>query len=206
MQFNLLPETDSVRQVLLRPAFAFSYVTTALVTLVITYFMEKQQRESASTPTFLVHKTTYFDILSFTALLSATVFTGSHQITRGIATGQSPPIALRRLQSLPVPLNIICGTRGDRKLYTFVIQMLCFPGAVAVVVLYALSFCVNGPEHVAEWRVPLNKYLAASVLWRLLVSSAVYTLNYLAAHNPTQGVLIPTEDSDAPAPRSRNRG
>lgn len=196
MNFNLLPETDFLFQVLMRPGFAMSYVTMAMVLLGVTYFMENTRIQDASTPAYLVHGSTYFDIFSYTCLLSAMVYFNSFQITRTIAIGQSPRISLKRLQSLPWPVNLIVGSYGDRSIIAFVIQCLCFPGLMTVVVIYGLSLWVNGPERVTEWRMPLRMYLASSMLWRLLLGSAVYTLNYLAAHNPTQLLLIPPPDTD----------
>lgn len=206
MQFKLLPETESLVEVLLRPTFVFSYVAMAGVLLSITYFMERTQKEDASAPTFLVHSTTYFDVISFTVLTSVTVFVNSQQITRAIAIGQSPRISLKRLQSLPWPLNIICGSYGDRKLIPFVLELLSLVGVLATAAMYGLSWYVNGPDRLTEWRMPLHRYLASSMLWRLLVGTAVFVLNYLAAHNPTQSVLIPSEDADASAAETNSIG
>lgn len=205
----MLPETDSVKEVLLRPTFAFSFCSTSLVMLLLSYFMEKTRVESASAPAVFVDGELCFNVLTLCALFATISFTNSYQVTRAVATGQSPPLKLSRLQSLPWPLSHICGREGERRLIPFVVQMIGFPGIFTVAVLYALSLAVNGPSRVLEWRMPLRQYLAASTMWRFVVSATIFTMNYLAAHNPTQPLLIPTpepEPEQGSAPRMRENG
>lgn len=196
MDFALLPETDSIMKVLLRPPFAASFCTMSLLMLAFTYFSESWRIESSSALQVLVYRDVYFDVLSFTGLMSITIFCNSYQITRSIATGQSPPLRLKRLEAVSWPLSSIFGCEGDRNIVTFVVQMLCIPGSLTLVVLYGTSYCVNGGSAFLQWSMPLSTYLAASLLWRLLVFFTIFTINYIAAHNSTQSVLIPTEPSD----------
>ncbi|KAG5483351.1 hypothetical protein LSCM1_04898 [Leishmania martiniquensis] len=196
MEFHLLPETDSFLQVLFRPAFAVPFSVTALLMLATNYFMEKTTVERSSAPAVLV--TGYFgvNVFTFTLCIATMAFANNTQVTRAIALGQSPPMKLTVLCSLPWPLSVVCGTQGDRKLVPFLLYSLIFPGALVVLLLHLISLYVNGIENALSWRLPLQKYLAWTMLWRLAITAGVFTTNYLAAHNPTQSVLIPPTDSD----------
>ncbi|KAG5483777.1 hypothetical protein LSCM4_04931 [Leishmania orientalis] len=198
MELHLLPETDSFLQVLLRPTFAVSYSVMALLMLMSSYFTEMRTVENSSAPAVLVTRNLCVNVFTFTLCVATMAFANSTQITRAIALGQSPPMKLSVLRSLPWPLSAACGSQGDRKLVPFLLHSLIFPGTLVVVSLHLMSLGVNGVENALSWRMSLQRYLAWTMLWRLAVTAGVFTTNYLAAHNPTQSVLIPPMESDRP--------
>ncbi|CAG9571295.1 conserved hypothetical protein [Leishmania major strain Friedlin] len=195
MELHLLPETDSFSQVFLRPTFAVPFSVMTSLTLVTNYFMEKSTVENSSAPAVLVTPHLCVNVFSFTLFVASITFSKSTQITRAIALGQSPPMKLFVLRSLPWPLSVVCGGQGDRKLVPFVLYSLIFPGTLVVASLHLISLGVNGLENALCWQLPLQRYLAWTTLWRFVVATAVFTTNYLAAHNPTQSVLIPSTDT-----------
>ncbi|KAG5509439.1 hypothetical protein JKF63_06749 [Porcisia hertigi] len=196
MEFRLLPETDSFLEVLLRPTFAVSFSVTNSLVLLTSYIMEKWTVENSSAPAVVVTSSLWVNVFTFTLFVAAMTFPNSTQITRAVALGQSPPIRLSVLRSLPWPLSVICSGQGDRKLGPFLMFSLVFPGAFVLVLLHLISLGVNGAENALHWRLPLQRYLAWTMLWRLAITAGVFTTNYLAAHNPTQSVLIARPDSD----------
>lgn len=197
MEFKTLPETESLREVLLRPAFATSFSVSTTLMIISSYLMEKTTIEQSSAPAVLVHPDLYFNVLTFTIITAFITFTSSHQITRAIAVGQTPPLSMRRLASLPWPLNVICGSRGDRNIFVFAAFTLVFPGLLVLTLLHLASLIVNGSDHALMWRLPLQKYLAWTTLWKFFISVSISVVNYIAAHNPTQSVLVPSRDADA---------
>ncbi|KAK7201654.1 hypothetical protein NESM_000230300 [Novymonas esmeraldas] len=196
MEFHLLPETDSFFEVLLRPTFAVSFGVMGSLMVVTNYIMEKSTVEHSSAPAVLVTSDLYLNVLTFTLFVAGITFANNTQITRAIALGQSPPMRLSSLRSLPWPLSTICGGHGDRKLVPFLLHCLLFPGLPVLLLLHLVSLGVNGFEHALHWQMPLQRYLAWTTLWRLAVTAGVFTANYLAAHNPTQSVLIPSTESE----------
>lgn len=206
MEFQLLPETDSFFEVLLRPTFATAYCVMATFMIVTNYFMEKWTVEESSAPAALVKSDLTFNVMTFTLFVAGITYANSAQITRAIALGQSPRMKLSRLRSLPWPLCNVCGSKGDRTLVPFLLYSLLFPGALVLVALHAASLAVNGYENVFYWQMPLKRYLAWTMLWRLVITTCVFTVNYLAAHNPTQSVLIPSSDSDATQSSNAKKG
>lgn len=200
MEFCLLPETDSYFEVLLRPTFAVAFSVMATFMIVTNYLMEKSTVEQSSAPAVLVKGDLAFNVLTFTLFVAGITYANSAQITRAIAVGQSPRMRLSRLRSLPWPLRSICGSEGDRAIVPFLLYSLLFPGAVVLIVLHVASAVVNGLENALYWQMPLQRYLAWTMLWRLAITTCVFTANYLAAHNPTQSVLVPSHDSDAAQP------
>jgi hypothetical protein len=197
MEFQLLPETDSFYEVLLRPTFAVAFSVMATFMIITNYIMEKSTVEQSSAPAVLVKSDLTFNVMTFTLFVAGITYANSTQITRAIALGQSPRMKLSRLRALPWPLRKICGGEGDRAVVPFLLYSLVFPGAVVVIALHMASLVVNGLENAFYWQMPLKRYLAWTMLWRLAVTTCVFTANYLAAHNPTQSVLIPSVDSDA---------
>ncbi|KPA77302.1 hypothetical protein ABB37_07191 [Leptomonas pyrrhocoris] len=204
MEFRLLPETDSFYEVLLRPTFAVSFSVMATFMIVANYIMEKSIVEQSSAPAVLVKRELAFNVLSFTLFVAGITYANSTQVTRAIALGQSPRMKLLRLRSLPWPLRDMCGAEGDRAIVPFLLYSLIFPGAVVLIALHAASLVVNGFEYALYWQMPLKRYLAWTMLWRLVITTCVFTTNYLAAHNPTQSVLVPSAESDdTQQPQSR---
>lgn len=204
MEFTLLPETDSFFEVLLRPTFAVAFSVMATFMVVTNYIMEKSTVEQSSAPAVLVKGDLPFNVFTFTLFVAGVTYANSTQITRAIAVGQSPRMKLSRLRSLPWPLRNMCGSEGDRAVVPFLLYSLIFPGAFVLVALYVASVVVNGFENALHWQMPLQRYLAWTMLWRLAITTGVFTANYLAAHNPTQSVLIPASDSDA-APSAESK-
>ncbi|CAM37573.1 hypothetical protein LBRM_14_1030 [Leishmania braziliensis MHOM/BR/75/M2904] len=196
MAFHLLPETDSFLQVLLRPTFAVSFSVVSSLVLLTNYFIEKSTVENSSAPAVLVTGNLWVNVFTFTLFTAGMTFSSSTQITRAIALGQSPPIKISVLRSLPWPLSVVCGSQGNRKLVPFLLYSLLFPGTLVVVLLHLISLGVNNFENALYWQLPLQRYLAWTMLWRLIVTVCVFTTNYLAAHNPTQSVLTPSTDND----------
>lgn len=197
MDFFLLPETDSFFEVLLRPTFAVSFSVMASFMILTSYIMEKSVIEQSSAPAVLVSKDLALNVITFALFVAGITFAGSTQITRAIALGQSPPMKLATLRALPWPLSAMCGAQGDRKLAPFLLYTAVFPGALVIALLHIASLCANGFTNALHWQMPLKRYLAWTMLWRLAVTAGVFTTNYLAAHNPTQSVLTPSQDSDA---------
>ncbi|CAJ1019756.1 hypothetical protein, conserved [Leishmania lindenbergi] len=195
MAFHLLPETDSFLQVLLRPTFAVPFSVVSSLVLLTNYFIEKSTVENSSAPAVLVTGNLWVNIFTFTLFTAGMTFSSSTQITRAIALGQSPPIKISVLRSLPWPLSVVCGSQGNRKLVPFLLYSLLFPGTLVVVLLHLISLGVNNFENALYWQLPLQRYLAWTMLWRLIVTVCVFTTNYLAAHNPTQSVLTPSTDN-----------
>nr|CAJ2469589.1 unnamed protein product [Leishmania braziliensis] len=196
MAFHLLPETDSFLQVLLRPTFAVSFSVVSSLVLLTNYFIEKSTVENSSAPAVLVTGNLWVNVFTFTLFTAGMTFSSSTQITRAIALGQSPPIKISVLRSLPWPLSVVCGSQGNRRLVPFLLYSLLFPGTLVVVLLHLISLGVNNFENALYWQLPLQRYLAWTMLWRLIVTVCVFTTNYLAAHNPTQSVLTPSTDND----------
>ncbi|GET87134.1 unspecified product [Leishmania tarentolae] len=202
MESCLLPETDSLLQVFLRPTFAVPFSVTTLLMLATNYLMEKSTVENSNAPAVLVTANFFVNVFSFTLFIAGITFANSTQITRAIAVGQSPPIKLSVLRSLPWPLSVVCGSEGDRKLLPFLFYSLVFPGGLVVLSFHLISLGVNGLENALWWQLPLQRYLAWTMLWRLFVSAGVFATNYLAAHNPTQSVLIRSNVSDGQSSNS----
>ncbi|KPI84821.1 hypothetical protein ABL78_6129 [Leptomonas seymouri] len=205
MAFQLLPETDSFYEVLLRPTFAVAFSVMATFMIVANYILEKSAVEQSSSPAVLVKGDLIFNVLTFTLFAAGVTYANSAQITRAIAVGQSPRMKLSRLRSLPWPLCSMCGAEGDRAVVSFLLYSLIFPGAVVLVALHVASLITNGYDHAFYWPMPLKRYLAWTMLWRLVVTTCVFTTNYLAAHNPTQSVLIPSADHDEAQPQQAGK-
>eukprot|EP00796_Vickermania_ingenoplastis_P008991 gene8991-6313_t len=188
---RMLPPTNSFASVLLRPSFAVPYSSTTTLFILLSYFLEKQTYEGLGKISF-VSPNLFLNVLSYTSCVASMVYFGSAQFTRLVAEGHCPPIALEKLRALPYPFCMMCGYEGDRNLASFVFQLLFVPGVVVTLALHALSFVCGAS--LWEWDLPLDMYLASSSLWRLVVISVIYTINFLAAMNPTQSLLKQTEE------------
>ncbi|EPY34720.1 hypothetical protein STCU_01382 [Strigomonas culicis] len=146
-------------------------------------------------PPEFVYPSLLVNVLSYTFLTSIMVFSTSFQITRTIATGERAPLKMTALAKLPSFLHPICVDKGQRRLFSFTLFSFLFPGILVLIFLHILSFIVNGPAYALHWRMSLQNYLGYTSLWRLFISACVFTVNYIAAHNPSQDIFIPVPDS-----------
>lgn len=186
----MLPETSSFKKVLLSPKFLVGFLGVNVASVIFVYVLQKVRIQSSSAPAVLVDRSTFVDIMSFTLMIAGVVFSRSTDITSVIASGGSPPLSVKCLSSLPGPLGGLCGTTGDRSIISFILFCLVFPGLVVTALLYVCSFVINGGENVLYWVIPLNKYLIINSAVHAFITSIIYTINYIAAHNPTQSVLV----------------
>ncbi|EPY39873.1 hypothetical protein AGDE_04055 [Angomonas deanei] len=136
------------------------------------------------------------NVVTLSVFLGAMMYAKSPEITRSVARGVIPPLKLSRLKALPFPISTICGSEGDRTLKDFLLYVAAFPGVTVGVVMYIMCIVVTG-DLSFHWSVPTQTYLAMTSLWRLVVAASIFTMNYIAALNPSQTIFIPTPDSDA---------
>lgn len=180
----------TVRKIFLLPIFAVSYSTSTTMFILFSYFLEKQQYEGKNEALF-VYPELWMNILSYTSFSTVMIFYSSSHIQRSVAQGKCPLVAIERLQTLPYPLSLMCGFKGERNFLHFMSQMLLFPGLTVVLGIHLLSYFSG--ESMMEWKLPIDMYLASSSLWRLVILSVVYTINFLSAINPTQSIFVETD-------------
>lgn len=182
--------TDSISTVILKPSFAvpFSSVTTSFILL--GYYMEQQgftENSEANPDVRFVYPELWINVLSYVICTSAMLYFASFRITASVAEGNTTPVSLARLKSLPWPISWICGFEGERYFFLFLFQMILFPGLTLLLGLHTLSYINTGT--LFEWYLPLDLYLASNSLWRLIATSIIFGCNFFSASNPSQSLV-----------------
>lgn len=182
-----IKSTNSLSSLLLTSSFALPYSCVTTSSILLSYYVEKVTYENSASLVPFVYPSLWVNILSYTAFFSVVVFCSSSRICASVAQGNCPYISIDRLKSLRFPFSLICGTEGERSLVKFVVQTLFFPGLCVLLVLHLLSFVFSSSA--SSWNLPFDLFLASNSLWRLIISSSIFVLNFFCALNPTQSCI-----------------
>lgn len=183
-----IKSTNSLSYLILTPSFALPFSCVTTTSIILSYYVEKVTYENSASLVPFVYPSLWVNILSYTAFLSIVIFCSSSRISASVAQGSCPYISIDRLKSLRFPFSLICGAEGDRSLIKFVVQTLFFPGLCVLLVLHLLSFVFSTSS--LSWNLPFDLFLASNSLWRLIISSSIFVLNFFGALNPTQSCII----------------
>lgn len=183
MSESTLEPTESFLEVVLRPAFAVSFSFTTTSFILLSYFMEKQSYNESSDILF-VSNDLWIGVLSYTMAISVSIYFTSSRIRESVVQGFCPPFLPARFKFLPWPISPFSSTFGRRSLISFLIQMLIFPGLLTLLGIHALSYLVT--SSFSHWSLPFDLFLASNSLWRLIITSVIFTMNYFSVISSPQ--------------------
>lgn len=176
------------------PIFWGALLVTCMCTFGINYGIDYAMHQDNVNVAVINGSNFAIGVLATVVVIDLIVFFGAGGMRDRIIAGKQRPVAqvalcdtlLKRILffSLAEPV-------WQTRLPRFIAQTMLFPGLFVLLGVYMICWFVSGcgslPQNACEQ--PLHVWCAWTALWKVVIASSVYTMNFAAVHNDAQPEL-----------------